>query len=137
MVTVKRLIRVEWGDCDPAEIVFYPNYFAWFDASTTHLFASVGLLPGRFFAEFGVKGFPLLEASAKFYVASGFGDEIEAESGVVEWGNKTFRVTHRFRRGGELLLEGSETRIFVVADSASGRLKSVPVPDEVKRRLGG
>jgi len=23
---------IEWGDCDPAGIVFYPRYFAYFDA---------------------------------------------------------------------------------------------------------
>ncbi len=29
-------IRVEWGDCDPAGIVFYPRYFEWFDRCTHH-----------------------------------------------------------------------------------------------------
>jgi acyl-CoA thioester hydrolase len=24
---------VEWGDCDEAGIVFYPNYFYWFDCT--------------------------------------------------------------------------------------------------------
>jgi 4-hydroxybenzoyl-CoA thioesterase len=138
MVTSKRRIRVEWGHCDPAEIVFYPNYFAWFDACTTQLFDSVGLAPKRFFAELGVKGFPLLEASAKFHVASRFGDDMEAESGIAEWGAKIFRVAHRFTRAGLLLLEGSETRIFVITHPDDPtRLKSVPVPAEVKRRLGG
>jgi 4-hydroxybenzoyl-CoA thioesterase len=137
MVTSKRLIRVEWGDCDPAEIVFYPNYFAWFDACTTQLLASVGLPPWRFRDDFGVMGCPLLEASAKFHIASRFGDEIEAESSVADWAGKAFTVAHHCRRGGQLLLEGRETRIFVTVDPVSGRLESVPVPDEVKRRLGG
>lgn len=25
----RRTIRIEWGDCDPAGIVFYPRYFEW------------------------------------------------------------------------------------------------------------
>ena len=25
---------VEFGDCDPAQIVFYPNYFRWMDAAS-------------------------------------------------------------------------------------------------------
>ena len=29
-----RALRIEWGDCDPAGIVFYPRYFAMFDHST-------------------------------------------------------------------------------------------------------
>lgn len=138
MVTNKRRIRVEWQHCDPADIVFYPQYFAWFDDCTTHLFESAGYHPRNFFADIGVKGFPLLEASAKFYVASSFGDEIEAESGVIEWGAKTFKLSHRFTRGDTLLLEGLETRIFVIPHPDDpARLKSVPVPDDVKRRLGG
>jgi 4-hydroxybenzoyl-CoA thioesterase len=137
MVTNKRRIRVEWGHCDPARIVFYPQYFFWFDSCTSHLFESVGLIPKSFFADFGVRGFPLLEASAKFHIASAFGDEMEAETHIVEWRGKTFKVAHRFTRDGALLLEGSETRIFVITDPDDhGRLKSVEVPDEVKRRFG-
>jgi len=36
-------IDIEWGDCDPARIVFYPNFFAWFYRRTTHLFRAAGL----------------------------------------------------------------------------------------------
>jgi 4-hydroxybenzoyl-CoA thioesterase len=137
MVTNKRRIRVEWGDCDPAEIVYYPNYFAWFDQCTTHLFESVGLTAKRFFKDFGVRGFPLLEASAKFHVASAFGDEMDVESAVTEWRDKVFILSHRFTRGDVLLLEGHETRIFVVPHPEDpGRMKSVPIPDDVKRRFG-
>jgi len=138
MITNKRRIRVEWGHCDPGKIVFYPQYFAWFDACTTHLFESVGLVAKGFFSDYGVIGFPLLEASAKFHIASAFGDDMEAETGIVGWANKTFTVSHRFTRDETLLLEGTETRIFVVPHPDDpARLKSVPIPKEVKRRLGG
>ncbi len=30
----KHAVQVLWGDCDPANIVFRPNYFAWFDADS-------------------------------------------------------------------------------------------------------
>ena len=30
-------VRIEWGQCDPAGIVFYPHYFAMFDHSTVLL----------------------------------------------------------------------------------------------------
>ena len=35
MASNARTVRIEWGDCDPAGIVFYPRYFAMFDHSTT------------------------------------------------------------------------------------------------------
>ena len=32
--------RIEWGECDPAGIVFYPRFFAMFDNATTLLFST-------------------------------------------------------------------------------------------------
>ena len=32
-----RTVRIEWGHCDPAGIVFYPRYMEMFDHSTTLL----------------------------------------------------------------------------------------------------
>ena len=37
MLTNIRNVRIEWCDCDPAGIIFYPRYFEMFDTSTTCL----------------------------------------------------------------------------------------------------
>ena len=37
MFSNTRTTRVEWGDCDPAGIIFYVRYFDFFDVSTTML----------------------------------------------------------------------------------------------------
>ena len=34
--------RVQWGETDAAGIVFYPNYFRWFDQATHELLAQLG-----------------------------------------------------------------------------------------------
>ena len=34
---------VYWGDTDMAGIIFYPNYFKWFDIGWHHLFKKIGL----------------------------------------------------------------------------------------------
>src|SRR5208282_2141370 len=59
-------IRVEFGDCDPAKIVFYANYFRWFDQCTSALFRAAGLPLGELFKSYGVVGIPLVEARARF-----------------------------------------------------------------------
>ena len=41
--------RIEWGECDPAGIVFYPRFFAMFDNATTLLFsAALGMTKYQF-----------------------------------------------------------------------------------------
>src|ERR1044071_3365744 len=37
--------QVQWGDCDPAGIIFYPTYFRWIDAASWALFDAVGYGP--------------------------------------------------------------------------------------------
>src|SRR5579875_511138 len=103
MFISRRRIRVDWGHCDPAGIVFYPNYFRWFDACTTALFENAGIAMPTLYRDHGLKGFPLLDARASFSGSSAFGDDLDCESSVSEWNAKTFTVHHRFRRDGTLL----------------------------------
>ena len=80
MLTNTRLIRVQWGDCDPAGIVFYPRYFEWFDAGTILLFEkATGLTKIKMLEKYGGAGLALIEAGAKFAVPSQYGDDIEIE----------------------------------------------------------
>jgi 4-hydroxybenzoyl-CoA thioesterase len=68
--TYRHNVVVHWGDTDPAKIVFYPNYFAWFDQSTRLLFDSVGLDWDKLLRNYGVPGLPIVEAKAKFIAHS-------------------------------------------------------------------
>ena len=43
MLTNRREILIEWGDCDPFGIVFFPRYFEYFDACTNALFLAKAL----------------------------------------------------------------------------------------------
>jgi 4-hydroxybenzoyl-CoA thioesterase len=138
MFISRRRIRVDWGHCDPAGIVFYPNYFRWFDQCTSALFENAGLPLPQLYRDHGLKGFPLLDVRATFAASASFGDDLDAESCVVEWNAKTLKVQHRLLRGAMPAVEGWELRICVTAhpDDAA-RIKSAVIPDEVKRRLGG
>ena len=86
MLTNTRVIRVQWGDCDPAGIVFYPRYFEWFDAGTILLFEkATGMIKSRMLETYGGAGLALLEARAAFKVASRYGEDIEIKSEVTEF----------------------------------------------------
>ncbi|MGB7823313.1 MAG: thioesterase family protein [Candidatus Sulfotelmatobacter sp.] len=129
-------IRVEFGDCDPAQIVFYANYFRWFDHCTSGLFRAAGLPLKELFKAHGVIGIPIVEARARFITPSSYGDELVAESCVTEWRKSSFVINHKFLRDGALSLEGWETRVWAAAHpSEAHRMKSVPLPREVIRRL--
>jgi len=136
MLTHQRVLIVEWGDCDPAGIVYFPRYFEWFDAGTHSLFAMAGLQKAAMLDAYGIVGIPLVEARARFVRPSTFGDEVIVESSVTAWRRSSFDVQHRLLRGEELAVEGFETRVWTARDShsASG-LKSKAIPREVVERF--
>jgi len=136
MLVNRRRIAVQFGDCDPANIVFYANYFRWFDECTTALFQAAGLPLRELFKTYGVWGIPLVDARARFIIPSTYGDEMEVESSVIEWRNSSFVVSHKFFRDGRLLVEGSEIRVWAGPGSTDPqRMQGVPVPQEVIQKL--
>ena len=134
-LTNTRSVRIEWGDCDPAGIIFYPRYFDIFDASTAHLFeARLGFTKHEMFERLPFAGWPLVRTQARFIRPTRFGDDVSVES-TIAFGRTSFDVTHRLSLTGELCAECTEKRVWTVRD-ADGRMKSHPVPPEVLTAFG-
>ena len=129
-LTNSRTVRIEWGDCDPAGIIFYPRYFEIFDASTAALFERVlGITKYEMFKTLPFAGFPLVKTRAKFLKPTRFGDDVLVESSIT-FGRASFDVEHGLSLKGELCAECAETRVWIVR-TADGGMKSQPVPEDV------
>jgi 4-hydroxybenzoyl-CoA thioesterase len=128
--TNTRTVRIEWGDCDPAGIIYYPVYFRIFDASTAMLFeAALGMTKFAMFKNLEFSGWPLVRTQARFLKPTRFGDDVEVVSSV-KFGRTSFEVEHKLSLKGELCAVCSEKRVWTLRD-AQGQLKSHPVPEAV------
>jgi hypothetical protein len=58
MLTNRRTVRIQFGDCDPHGIVFYPRYFEFFDACTEALFERAGLPREKLLRTYRIDGSP-------------------------------------------------------------------------------
>ncbi len=127
-------VDVQFGDCDPAGIVFFPNFLRWMDAASLNFFVSCGLKPwNELVKSRGIVGTPLLEIHTRFITSATFGQTLQIETSIVEWREKTFVQKHVVTRGSDLICEGSETRIFVVRDADKvGGLRGIAVPEDIK-----
>lgn len=133
MFTNERTVTIEWGDCDPAGIVFYPRYFAMFDASTAVLFAAaLGYNKLEMLRRFNAAGFPMVDTGARFLVPSRFGDIVTIKTAITKFGRSSFDIAHQLMRGDVLAIEAHEKRVWVARDSANpDEIKGVPIPQEV------
>lgn len=127
-------VDVHFGDCDPAGIVFFPNFSRWMDQASLAYFAACGLPPWRELVRTrGIVGTPLLEIHTRFFKPATYGQTIEVHTSVEEWAAKTFRHRHVVRRGDTVLCEGTEVRAFVVRDAEDPeRIRAIPVPEDIR-----
>jgi 4-hydroxybenzoyl-CoA thioesterase len=132
-----RTVRIEWGDCDPAGIVFYPRYFAMFDHSTTLLIErTLGMSKHQLFETYEFAGYPMVETRARFLAPTRFGDDVVIETSLTAVRRSSFDLTHRLSKDGTLAVEGFETRVWTARDPARpDRFKAKPIPPEIVARL--
>ena len=127
-------IEIEFGDCDPAGIVYFPNFYRMFDNATAHLVsAALGMNKRQWIAHYGIAGIPVVDIKTGFRAPSRFGDRVRIDSRIVTLGGASFVVAHRLMNGETLGVEGEETRVWIAAEG--DRLKPLPIPDAVRLKL--
>lgn len=110
-LTNRKTIHIEWSDCDPAQIVYYPRYLAYFDACTTALFRKAGLSKREMLKTY---------------------QTVIVESEITEWRRSSFCVRHRLFNKSVLAVECFEIRVWaVVSENDPEQIESQPVPREV------
>ena len=133
--------RVEFGDCDPARIVWFPNFFRWIDAASRHFFVECGVPPWHETERtLGIIGTPLVDTHAKFIKTASYGDLLHIHTSVAEWRGKSFvqryRVTRESRggdgNGADLIMECDEVRIFA-GRREDGSIRALPIPDDIRK----
>ena len=129
-------VRVEFGDCDPARIVWFPNFFRWIDAASRHFFVECGV-PSWHETErtLGVIGTPLVDTHARFVKTASYGDTLQVHVSIAEWRGKSFVQRYRVLRDADLIMECDEVRIFAGRkDGDPTGIRALPIPAVIRER---
>lgn len=125
-------IRVSFGDCDPAGIVFYPNYFRWTDA-LFHLFldAKAGGHV-RLCKDIGAVGLGLISVDMTFRSPVAPGQTLSVRLDELDWQDKALTLRYSGHVGDRMAFRATETRgVFMLDD---GRMRAGTI-DELRKRL--
>ncbi len=115
-------VTVSFGDCDPAGIVFYPNYFRWMDA-TFHAFlhANAGG-HSAICQQLGARGLGLMDTKLSFRSPASEGSVLRYAIQAINWASRSLDVIYTAHQGERLVLEGNERRgVFIVS---GGKMKA-------------
>ncbi len=123
-------IKVEWGDCDPYGIVFYPNFYKWMDSSQWSYFNKIKQPITRLEKIYGIVGLPLLHTEATYIAACYREDLLKVETTLVKITKSTLKLEHVIKRKDKTVCYGYETRIW--AKNIGGRIVSEHIPREIR-----
>lgn len=121
---------VRFADCDPAGIVFFPNYFRMLNAVVEDWWASLGT-PWTDLVSVRRIGTPTAQLDTEFVRPSKFGDTLRFHLSVEKLGKSSLTLRH--------IVIGDETarmraRQVLVATSLETH-RAIPWPDDVVRAI--
>ncbi|MBI3724899.1 acyl-CoA thioesterase [bacterium] len=124
---------VRFGSCDPAKIIYFPNYFDFFHAAMEDFFRDrLGVLYHVLLAKERIS-FPTVHLEVDFSAPVSYGDEVRIAVEVAKVGRSSlaFRYTGYRSSDGARVVESTATTVCTDLD----RFASVPLPDTLRASL--
>lgn len=127
---------LNWSECDPGGIIFFPHYARWMVDGLNAMLLSLGIDPTEVRGENARGGLPVLGLTMKFLNAPALHETVKHRISITKVGSKSISIKHQFFRGEDLLMEAEETRVWAEHPLDNPRaLRTKPVPDDVRLLL--
>lgn len=125
-------INVNFGDTDPAGLVYFPNIFHYCHIAMERFFSEGCGIPYSSLVGEQRLGFPTANINAEFKAPLRYGDVVDIEVKVSEFGNKSVSLSYKITSSsGALCAEVSQ--VVVAMDLETHR--SVNIPDTIRQKL--
>ena len=124
-------ITVNFGDTDPAALVYFPNIFHYCHIVMERFFFERCGVPYSTLIQEKRLGFPTTQIQAEFKSALRYGDVINVELAVTKVGNKSLSLSYKLIRDFVLCAEVSQ--VVVAMDLLTHR--SVEIPEFLREVL--
>lgn len=121
---------VRFSDCDPAGIVFFPNYFRMLNAVVEDWLAHIGHPWTDLVVQRRI-GTPTAQLDTRFERPSHFGDMLRFELGVVKLGNASLVLRHAVSCGGETRFTADQVLVATSLDTH----RAIPWPADVRSAI--
>ena len=130
-------VRVRYAETDQMGIVYYANYFVWFELGRVELLRSLGLAYSRLEKDHGCI-LPVVSANCRYRAPARYDDEILIETrpamlrgSVLKFAYRIYRKADQKGEDRKLLLAEGET-VHVVCDD---QLQRKPLPKKYAAAL--
>ncbi|MDD5132275.1 MAG: thioesterase family protein [bacterium] len=123
-------IRVSYADTDQMDVVYYANYFVWFERGRIEYLRALGLS----YKEMEKQNLilPVMEASCSYKAPAHFDDLVIVKTTIKELGRSSIGFIYEVvnKESGQLLAIGETRHPFINRDR-----KIVRIPEEIRKKL--
>lgn len=129
----ERVYPIRFSHCDPAGIVFFPQYLVLFNQLLEDWFThGLGIDYARFIGERRV-GTPTVRLECDFRAISRMGEDVSFALAVERVGGSSLTLAIEARRGDELRVGARQVLVFTSLDTH----RAVGIPPDVRAALAG
>jgi len=122
-------IRVRYEETDRMGVVYYANYFVWFEIARTEYFRKRNL-SYRKLEEQSQLHLMVVDAYCDYKAPATYDDLVFVETNIEEIRNTSLKFVYKVSRDSVLLATGRTTHVFT---NKSG--KPIKIPEEIKEAL--
>lgn len=130
--------RVEFSDTDMAGIMHFSNFFRFMETAEHGFLRSLGFSVVTRQTNPPV-GWPRVHCECDFFKPVYFEDLLNIQLKVVKKTDKTLKYEIEFYREKEpdvLVAKGYIVAVCVTRDESSGKMISIPIPEEITKKIG-
>jgi len=127
----EREVLVRFAHCDPAGIVYFPQYLVLFNGHVEDWFnEGLGIGYAHFIGERRC-GLPMVKLDCEFKAPSRMGERLTLGLGVTKVGNSSISLQLSASAQGQLRVLSKQVLVTTSLDTN----KSIPIPDDLRARL--
>lgn len=123
-------LRVRFAETDAMQVVYYAEYFVWFEVARTELLRAIGM-PYTVISR--KKGYhtPVVQAHADYKASARYDDEISVRAWASKVGTSSIRIEYEVTKvpGNELICTGHTVHVLIGED---GKPKAIPADIRTK-----
>ncbi|MDP3766057.1 MAG: thioesterase family protein [Nanoarchaeota archaeon] len=123
--------RVIYGDTDAGQVVYYANYFRWFESGRRESFRSMRID----YAALDKIGIitPVVEAHCSYFHPARYDDIVVVETKITDVKEKSVKFEHKVyrKKDRKLLASGYTVNVFV----DKKKMKSMKIPDDIRKKI--
>ena len=123
--------RVIYSDTDAGQVVYYANYFRWFESGRREIFRSLKID----YNALDKRGIitPVVEAHCSYHHPARYDDIVIIETKISGIREKSVRFEHKVyrKKGMKLLASGYTINVFV----DKKKMKSMDMPADIRRKI--